>query len=41
MMIVFYDEERRQLAAHFLGPWTGTFDWQHDVERFKVPPQGA
>jgi len=39
MMIVFYDEERRQLAAHFLGPWSGTFDWQRDVERFKVPPK--
>ena len=37
MLIVFYDEDRRQLAANFLGPWTGTFDWQHDVERFEVP----
>lgn len=37
MLIVFYDEDRRQLGASFLGPWTGTFDWQHDVERFKVP----
>jgi protein-L-isoaspartate(D-aspartate) O-methyltransferase len=39
MLIVFYDEDRRQLSANFLGPWTGTFDWQHDVERFKVPPK--
>ena len=39
MLILFYDEDRRQLAAHFLGPWTGTFDWRTDVERFAVPPK--
>ncbi len=39
MLILFYDSDRRQLAANFLGPWTGTFDWRHVAERFKVPPQ--
>jgi protein-L-isoaspartate(D-aspartate) O-methyltransferase len=39
MLIVFYDEDRRQLAADFLGPWTGTFDWRKVEERFKVPPK--
>jgi protein-L-isoaspartate(D-aspartate) O-methyltransferase len=37
MMIVFYDDERRQLESHFLGPWTGTFNWRKDVEQFPVP----
>ncbi len=39
MLLVFYDEDRRQLAAHFLGPWTGTFDWRQDSEHFAVPPK--
>ncbi len=39
VMIVFYDSDRRQLAANFLGPWQGTFAWQHVAERIKVPPK--
>lgn len=37
--LLFYDRDRRQLGANFLGPWHGTFDWQHVVERIKVPPK--
>ena len=39
VMILFYDSDRRQLAANFLGPWQGTFAWQHVAERIKVPPK--
>jgi protein-L-isoaspartate(D-aspartate) O-methyltransferase len=39
VLILFYDSDRRQLAANFLGPWHGTFDWKHAVERIKVPPR--
>jgi protein-L-isoaspartate(D-aspartate) O-methyltransferase len=37
--ISFFDQNRSLLGRDWLGPWRGTFDWQRDSERFKVPVQ--
>ncbi len=39
VFIQFYDERRAPLSHNFLGPWRGTFDWQHDTEKVAVPSQ--
>ncbi len=39
VFLQFYDERRAPLTHTFLGPWRGTFDWQHDVEKVAVPAQ--
>jgi protein-L-isoaspartate(D-aspartate) O-methyltransferase len=37
--ISFFDQNRSLLRRDWLGPWRGTFDWQRESERFKVPVQ--
>ncbi len=36
--ITFYDDNRAIVGRTWVGPWRGSFDWQTDRERFKVPP---
>jgi protein-L-isoaspartate(D-aspartate) O-methyltransferase len=40
LAITFYDESRRPLVTHGLGPWVGTFDWRRDMVRI-IPPVAA
>ena len=35
--LTFYDDERRQLGLHWLGPFRGTDDWHPQQDEFKVP----
>jgi protein-L-isoaspartate(D-aspartate) O-methyltransferase len=39
IVISFYDENRATVGEASLGPWHGTFDWQRETVRFKVPPK--
>ncbi|MGE0759868.1 MAG: protein-L-isoaspartate(D-aspartate) O-methyltransferase, partial [Pirellulaceae bacterium] len=36
--ITFYDEQRRDLGHHWLGPFRGTAEWKQVARRFRVPP---
>jgi protein-L-isoaspartate(D-aspartate) O-methyltransferase len=36
-VIVFYDERRAILKTFGIGPWRGTLDWRHEIEKFDVP----
>jgi protein-L-isoaspartate(D-aspartate) O-methyltransferase len=33
----FFDEQRREIGAGFLGPWLGTSDWKTAVKVIPVP----
>nr|AGC72186.1 protein-L-isoaspartate O-methyltransferase [uncultured bacterium A1Q1_fos_962] len=37
LAITFYDEERRELATRWLGPWSGDAPWQQVSETIRVP----
>ena len=37
LVISFFDENRELVAERVLGPWRGTFDWQHRTGTFSVP----
>ena len=37
--ITFYDENRKDLGHHWLGPFRGTFDWRAESRRIRVPAQ--
>ena len=37
MMITFYDESRREVGRHWLGPWRGTNDWKRHEKIIRVP----
>jgi len=37
--ITFYDENRKDLGHHWLGPFRGTFDWKSESQRVRVPTQ--
>jgi protein-L-isoaspartate(D-aspartate) O-methyltransferase len=37
--ISFFDENRSFVGREWIGPWRGSFDWQHQTERFRVPVQ--
>ncbi len=37
LAVTFYDENRAVLGQRVLGPWRGTFDWQHETARCEVP----
>ncbi len=37
LIIVFYDERRATIGLAGLGPWQGTFAWQHHGARIPVP----
>jgi len=39
LVITFYDENRGTLGQHVMGPWRGTFSWQHETARCDVPPR--
>lgn len=36
--ITFYDEDRRDLGHHWLGPFRGDSEWKRVERHFKVPP---
>jgi protein-L-isoaspartate(D-aspartate) O-methyltransferase len=37
VIINFYDENRTPIGEEGLGPWHGTFAWQTETKRIKVP----
>jgi protein-L-isoaspartate(D-aspartate) O-methyltransferase len=37
--ISFFDENRALMGRDWIGPWSGTFDWRRQSERFRIPPQ--
>jgi protein-L-isoaspartate(D-aspartate) O-methyltransferase len=37
MVIVFYDEHRREIGQNWLGPWRGTAPWGHYQKTIRVP----
>jgi protein-L-isoaspartate(D-aspartate) O-methyltransferase len=37
--VVFYDRNRGIIGRDLIGPWRGTFDWQHVSGAIQVPPQ--
>lgn len=37
LMIIFYDEKRSTVSTETIGPWRGSFEWQHEDERIEVP----
>ena len=39
--VIFYDEKQNTVGERGLGPWRGTFDWQAEKTRIKVPPKAA
>jgi len=38
LVITFYDERRAIVGQRYVGPWRGTFDWQPEHARCRVPP---
>lgn len=38
LAVTFYDNERRELATRWLGPWSGDTAWQQASETIRVPP---
>jgi protein-L-isoaspartate(D-aspartate) O-methyltransferase len=39
LAITFYDERRAIVGDRGIGPWRGSFAWQTERERIKVPIQ--
>jgi len=39
LVVSFYDENRAEMAFGLMGPWRGTFDWQHQTTTIDVPPR--
>jgi protein-L-isoaspartate(D-aspartate) O-methyltransferase len=39
LMITFYDDQRRDVGHHWIGPWRGTLEWIRESKRFDVPPR--
>lgn len=39
LTILFYDERRAGVGQGTVGPWQGTFDWQHQSSVIPVPPK--
>jgi protein-L-isoaspartate(D-aspartate) O-methyltransferase len=37
IVINFYDEKRNAVGEAGLGPWRGSFDWQRETRRIRVP----
>lgn len=37
VMMTFYDESRRDVGRHWLGPWRGTNDWRNYEKTIRVP----
>ena len=37
--VTFYDENRKDLGVHWIGPFQGTFPWKQVNKRFRVPPE--
>ena len=37
MVIVFYDEHRREIGQNWLGPWRGTSEWRQYEKIIRVP----
>ena len=37
--VIFYDERRAMVGQGSVGPWQGTFDWQHQSVVVAVPPK--
>jgi len=37
LVVTFYDENRASVGRGVLGPWRGTFPWQHETGRIDVP----
>lgn len=37
LAVTFYDENRRELATRWLGPWTGDTPWQRFADEIAVP----
>ena len=36
-MVTFYDQHRRELGQHWLGPWRGTHPWREYEKTIRVP----
>jgi protein-L-isoaspartate(D-aspartate) O-methyltransferase len=39
LAILFYDDKQNTVGERAIGPWSGTFDWQLEKGRLKVPPK--
>ncbi len=37
VLVSFFDEDRSPVGQQFVGPWTGSFDWQRRSARLQVP----
>jgi protein-L-isoaspartate(D-aspartate) O-methyltransferase len=37
--VMFYDENRAFLGEEIVGPWHGTFPWEHQTTIIRVPPK--